>query len=536
MDDLGQAMKADPRIADAMMGKIDEVLPGLRVDESTAKALKAMGEVAEPRNQAEWLKLADRVTSMYKGWLFVPWLASHTRNWISGFWNAATDQAVGFGDLVKGHAAAVRHMTKGEGLRFAEEGIQAGVLEGLRIADIAGEAAEAAMAMPAKGVPKGFVGGILEPLRLKNLRTSWKRLFDPTAIRGARREIPALPIGEYRQAVAQGEKAVPMNPWMQAGEEAYRRIEAVNRLGYYEALRDAGYTSSQAKYYVRRSQFDYGALSRFEKETMRRLVPFYGWIRNNIPLQFQKLLERPGGQAAQTYRAFLQAQRPGEGKPHTPQFLREMMAVPVGEGAEGMQTFLRQAGLPIEDLNRFIFEGGIPSTKTLRKFASQLHPLLVGPAEMWAGKQLWTDRPLKHMASQTEALTRAIPGVEEGVRIPAIDRALAMSPLSRAAGEAMGVLDARPEKSWWMKAMNSATGLRFSTYDVERWRLMDMRNRLAELAERSPYVYQAEHLYIPERYRPRAQEEKKQLQTLRALEQAGQKLAAKRRREGKGAQ
>jgi hypothetical protein len=138
------------------------------------------------------------------------------------------------------------------------------------------------------------------------------------------------------------------------------------------------------------------------------------------------------------------------------------------------------------------------------------------------------------LASQTEALTKAIPGVEEGVRLPALDRAISASFGSRAVGEAMQLV--HPEKAWWAKALSASTGMRFSTLDVEKWRLLDMKKRVEEIAEASPYVFQGEYQYVPERYAPRATKEKKQLRVARALGQAVQKLNAKRRREGKGAQ
>lgn len=44
---------------------------------------------------------------------------------------------------------------------------------------------------------------------------------------------------------------------------------------------------------VRASQFDYGDLSPFERDTVRLLVPFYTWMRNNVPLQARVLISEP---------------------------------------------------------------------------------------------------------------------------------------------------------------------------------------------------------------------------------------------------
>jgi hypothetical protein len=40
--------------------------------------------------------------------------------------------------------------------------------------------------------------------------------------------------------------------------------------------------------------FDYDNLSQFERNTMKRILPFYVWMRNNIPLQTRLIINRPG--------------------------------------------------------------------------------------------------------------------------------------------------------------------------------------------------------------------------------------------------
>lgn len=64
--------------------------------------------------------------------------------------------------------------------------------------------------------------------------------------------------------------------------------ESVRRgVPYEKAVMDAGQR-------VRKFNIDYGNLSTFEKKTVRRIVPFYSWMRRNVPLQVELLLTRPG--------------------------------------------------------------------------------------------------------------------------------------------------------------------------------------------------------------------------------------------------
>src|SRR5215218_1887651 len=45
---------------------------------------------------------------------------------------------------------------------------------------------------------------------------------------------------------------------------------------------------------VGKFNIDYGNPSSFERRTVRRIIPFYSWMRRNVPLQVELLLTRPG--------------------------------------------------------------------------------------------------------------------------------------------------------------------------------------------------------------------------------------------------
>ena len=49
----------------------------------------------------------------------------------------------------------------------------------------------------------------------------------------------------------------------------------------------------QAAIHVKKHLFDYDNLSKFEKEFMRRGIPFYTWTRKNLALQLQTLSTKP---------------------------------------------------------------------------------------------------------------------------------------------------------------------------------------------------------------------------------------------------
>ena len=66
-------------------------------------------------------------------------------------------------------------------------------------------------------------------------------------------------------------------------------IEHLKRTG------DVEMASDRTKMFL----FDYGAISPFEREFMKRIIPFYTWTKKNIELQTKVLLTTPGRTAAQ---------------------------------------------------------------------------------------------------------------------------------------------------------------------------------------------------------------------------------------------
>jgi hypothetical protein len=50
----------------------------------------------------------------------------------------------------------------------------------------------------------------------------------------------------------------------------------------------------EASMRVKKFLFDYDDLTNFERRVMRRIFPFYTWLRKNIPLQTEMLLTQPG--------------------------------------------------------------------------------------------------------------------------------------------------------------------------------------------------------------------------------------------------
>jgi hypothetical protein len=236
------------------------------------------------------------------------------------------------------------------------------------------------------------------------------------------------------------------------------------------------------------------------------------WMRRSIPYTLQRLLERPGGMVAQSIR--LESQPDAEGS-YTPTFLKEGMNVPWGGGTPTATSFIRQAGLPIEDLNKMVFSGGLPNIgRTAEKIGAQMHPLLTLPVELASGKQLFSGRKIADLEPVTG--------------ISAVDKAIHYGPFSRVASEGMSIIDQR--KNWWQKALNATTGFKTGTYDLEKLRASDLSRAQAEKLSEDPLIREGTHYYVPRNKRdlPEAKNSVQRIKTLGKLQQAIRKLREKK--------
>lgn len=147
---------------------------------------------------------------------------------------------------------------------------------------------------------------------------------------------------------------------------------------------------------VRKWNIDYGDLTPFEAQYMKRIIPFYTWMRKNIPLQLEALAMRPGRVAAvpkvnRTIEKMLGTEGNYENA-IIPKFIKEMAPISlVGEG-EGKNGLYWVPNLPIQDISRFA-EGG--KEGILREVMSSTSPLLRIPFEQAFGEKLFSGAPIK---------------------------------------------------------------------------------------------------------------------------------------------
>jgi hypothetical protein len=161
--------------------------------------------------------------------------------------------------------------------------------------------------------------------------------------------------------------ANPLETWSRAGRKYGTQVEDNARLGLFlDRLKKQGITKenftkeglSNAAKHVKKHLFDYTELTPFERTVMKRIFPFYTWMRKNIPLQLESIVKHPQKFARladverDLYPLFTEMETPQE-KAIRPQWLDEMRAMKVKEWETSDGTpIYTWIDLPVSDLHK----------------------------------------------------------------------------------------------------------------------------------------------------------------------------------------
>jgi hypothetical protein len=225
--------------------------------------------------------------------------------------------------------------------------------------------------------------------------------------------------------------------------------------------------------------YDYSNLSKFEKGTMRRIIPFYNYARQNMPEMFRQLIEQPGGKLGQSIRLTTDFQE--QQGDFLPDYLREKLAIPIGtEDATGKQRFLTSFGLPFEEAFQVFGMNPLSPGRSIQKALADTAPFIKGPLELAAGKQFYSGRELGDLYGSTGN--------------PLLDQIIYNSPISRAVTTGRTLLDER--KGVGAKALSTLTGAKLTDVDMEKGREIALRDALEERLRGTHGVSQYTNLYV----------------------------------------
>lgn len=287
--------------------------------------------------------------------------------------------------------------------------------------------------------------------------------------------------------------------WFQGANKTQQMTEFLGRASHVLERLKQGYSLREAALSAKATLGDYANLTRFERQVVRRLVPFYTYSRLTIPWTLEHLAERPGGAIAQTVRG---TQAAGEGE-YIPEYLRGGVAIPLGTEKEGQRQFLSSFGLPIEDVFSRVQFGPHGFRRTVEELASEMNPLLKAPAELFTGRQFFSGRELRDLYP-----------FPTGNYV--MDQAIANLPFSQIAGIGRTLLDER--KGPLSVASNLLSGVKLTDVDVNKMRQADARQLVDDLLDQTG-MRQFPGLHLPAKDTAATPDERLLLRLERTLNQ-----------------
>jgi hypothetical protein len=302
------------------------------------------------------------------------------------------------------------------------------------------------------------------------------------------------------------------NPLLEFGDRVSESTDAANRYGTYLTAIRKGYHPAEARRLSDMTQVNYRpeAFTDFERNVIKRGVPFYSYQKGIIPLVADEVLNHPAGDLGNAVRVMTRASEPNE-EFFVPEYLRQSSSFPIhnsmpliglGEGS-AMQRFVTHVDLPFEGLINTITPGTGNSLldklssgvyKTGQNLLGMTHPLLKGPAELLTDRQFHSGRQLSDLYSILEANT----GMPSSRWIEHL--AVNAPGGSKALGALRQITDDRltPFQKLTKYGFKTATGTSLTDVEMKRTQRLASRNMLNDLLQKTPGVRTYENITVPD--------------------------------------
>lgn len=242
------------------------------------------------------LKKFDDITRVFKASVTSIFPAFHGRNAITNVLNSWLD--IGSAALNPARHVASANMVKSS---YKIEGLKARLLAGDNTANAELYAEMAKDAFTDKRGYTWSMGQMHQILKDKNIALG-NQFVGRADIEG-HASLDALPqlqtklFGDPNETklgktvrVAKEIGKQPFEKGQQFGQMIEDHSRIIHFLEHVDKTGDVGLAAERTKMFL----FDYGDLSNFEREYMKRIIPFYTWIKKNVELQTKVLMSTPG--------------------------------------------------------------------------------------------------------------------------------------------------------------------------------------------------------------------------------------------------
>lgn len=281
-----------------------------------------------------------------------------------------------------------------------------------------------------------------------------------------------------------GQIATRLNPLraFETSREFGDFVDQTNRFALYRWAREKkGMSPEQAAQKVREVQFDYTDLTAFEREFATRAIPFYRWMRNNIPFQLRSFANDPRNYI-RADKARLSAQEAmGIDQENVPEWMKQSFAIPVTGDGKGSGKFISM-NLPLGDLTRLAEPG--------KMLVDGLSPLAKLPVELTMNRNFFYDKPIEQFEGQQKQLK--IPGTNVDFGLP-MKPAYALENLTGQIGRNLSQYLQKPDSvDQDTKFRTPSLGISsvMKDYDVNQAKFFQLLEDLKRLRERMDLIEQ----------------------------------------------
>lgn len=385
LDDVSREFGVDAATAPKNYVSIPEI-PNLKFPpEVKSRIVRIHGIATNDQAMNKFLQVLDGTTNWWKMWSLGVRPSYHTKNTIGNLWNnylAGVDNPLRYKD-----AAVIQYKIANNALdgniygkpvkEIYEEMAKRGVIgEGQYGADVA-QIIESRL-------------GISQPLSFKSLPAATESL----------KQIAGKTVGTE-------------NPLLKGGFAVGSAIEDNARVALFLDRVKKGASYEEAGKAVQKYLFDYGSLSPFEQNVLKRAMPFYTWSRKNIPLQLEALVTTP--EKINKINLFKQNVEAGVEKPSAydvPDYVKEQMPIYISNPISGKSTAIPLSGiLPFADLNLLTsaFNTGNRPTSPFEKgkispaastATGSLNPVLKEPVQLLLNYDFFRKRSIREFEGQ----------------------------------------------------------------------------------------------------------------------------------------
>lgn len=209
---------------------------------------------------------------------------------------------------------------------------------------------------------------------------------------------------ETGKTLGLGQQAIPFR----AARAVGTFIETQQKATAYITALQQGKNIQEALGLASKAGFDYRAVTPFESQVLKRIIPFYSFTRKNVELQLRTLGEHPEriNQVLATIRN-VGDQPSEEEKKNLPDYIKESLAIKLKDTPDGLKSFIYGFGTPIEQFAS-LFKGISAPTfqKRVEGFVlgqiSTMNPYLKVPIELGIGKDSFRQQDLKDVYDAKE--------------------------------------------------------------------------------------------------------------------------------------